>query len=112
MRSRLTPPLSSDLAWMGRGRAHWPVAVACALPECSALVNRSQGGRQGIFHDPECGRRFRARRRALLAEAARLERLLDGDQVPGRRRIESDLRYVRIVLLTYPDLNKVPLAYR
>lgn len=111
--SRLRPPLARDLAWLGRGAARWPVAVACLLPECNALVNRSERGRQGWFHSRSCGREFRSRRLALLAEVERLERLLsEREGQVSRREVGSELRYLRTVLLTYPDLGEVPSARR
>lgn len=102
---RTAPPVTEGLRFLAdRGRKK-QTGTTCLLPECSANVYRSTGGRQSFFDKEECRDVFAARRAALLAALASRQRLLGSGRLmsAAERQTERDCAYLRKVLLGYPD---------
>lgn len=117
--SESTSPLhlTPQLRWLLRGRPP-RIATPCRLPDCPKLVpkdktvepgdrNTRRAGARGWFCSDRHRTEYRARRKSLVDAIEALERQLAQTGLSRRTRsaAESDLTYLRKVLVTYAEVR-------
>jgi hypothetical protein len=113
----VSTPLAKRVPWLWRWKNSRRVTgIACFLPDCLTVVPRTTRGRQQWYCTAEHRNRARHRRTTLERVIRDLEETLQNtaERTPGvdRRKLESDLRYLRVCLLAYVVPTEAPPAKR